>query len=377
MSREKKQRILIVGEVSHVVYKPFSMILKKKFHVKEWYILTNLIDTPFFLIRWLTVIRKFGKIIKKFRPNKILICSGPLISVWLIIFLVKLFRLKIEIILFRYDIEYFRPPLSQKGLKRRLGHFVTQKLEKFCLLKADKIIHKGLENELEFLPFYKKIRNKPNYLFREFLNPGLIQKYNPKIKLSKQDGEFHLVIAGSIPLENSSGSDSIWEFYPKITSQKIHLHIYMRVNKQIENELKRIEFRNRYFHYGGYLRYKNLMKEIAKYDYGLYLTSWNRGNIKYNYAVSTAIGHRLFDCISAHLPIVSSDDSTSVVNLIDKYKIGFHIPYRKIYSLKKLLINNKKNYLKTIKNIDEAITHLLDNKNFIKFISSGVFKNKI
>ena len=91
MGQNNKQCILIVGEIKQVVYQAFSSILKKEFYIKEWYILDNLNKPPFFLIRWLKVIIKFRKAIKKFRPSKILVCSGPLISAWMIIFLVRLF----------------------------------------------------------------------------------------------------------------------------------------------------------------------------------------------------------------------------------------------------------------------------------------------
>lgn len=144
----------------------------------------------------------------------------------------------------------------------------------------------------------------------------------------------------------------------------------MKVDKSIENKLKKIESENPFFHYGSYLSHKKLLKEISKYDYGLFVTSWNRGNIKNNYSTMTAMGNRIFDCISAHLPVISSDDAKAASNLIDQYNIGFHIPFNKIYSLKQILIKNKKSYLKTTKNIDKAIKNLSDHKNFINFISS-------
>ena len=370
LKKNKKIRILFVAERKDELYDWLSSILSKEFTVEEFYFHSDIFNPPFFLKRWFLVIKIWRRLIKKFNPDKIIVYGKAMTSIWIFILLVRLFRLKKEIIVFRYDIEYFRP-YNLKGLKPKIGHFVTRKLEKFCFLRADKIIHKGLLNELEYLPFYHKIKDKPHYLFREFLNPKLTQNYNPNTKLSKKDHEFHLVTHGALPLENLPYSDSIWEFYPKITNQKIHLHIYIKVDKLTENKLKKIESEDLYFHYGGYLSRKELLKEISKYDYGLYLTSWNRAKINNNYSVVTAMGYRIFDYISAHLPIICSDDSTAVVNLVDKYGIGFHIPYNKIYSLSQILIKNKKKYFETIKNIDKAISDFSEYKNLIDFISNA------
>jgi len=251
---------------------------------------------------------------------------------------------------------------------RRLGHFITLKLEKFCMLRANKIIHKGLKNELEFLSYYGKIKNKPHYLFREFINPDLVQNYEPKHKLSKKDGEIHLVYVGGFTSVNLPYAESIWDFYTKITRQKMHLHIYSWFDKKSENKLKEINLKDPYFHYEGIINHDLLIKEISKYDYGINLHTWNRTKIKKNYFISTQFANKYFDYFSAKLPLICLNELVATVNFLDKYKIGFHIDYDEVKSLKKLLIKNKKNYPKMIKNIDKAIAQLQDFKNFIKFV---------
>ena len=366
LTKNRKMRILLVAERRDEFYQWFSSILSKEFTVEEFYMHSSVFNPPFFLKRLFLVIKNWKRLIRKFNPDKVIVYGKALTSIWIFVLLIRLFGLKIEIIIFRYDLEHFRPYL--KGLKTKAGHFITRKLEKFCLLQADKIIHKGLANELQFLAVYDKIKNKPHYLFREFINPDLIQPCNPNMKLSKKDGNFHLVIVGALPLVEVTYSESMWEFYPKITNQKIHLYIYTNVDKSTGNKLKKIESENLFFHYCGYLSRDKLLKEISKYDYGVYLTSWNRGNIKNNHFTITSMSYRIFDYISSHLPIISSNDSTAAVDLIDKYKIGIHIPFNKVYSLKQILMENKKNYLKTVKNIDNAIKHFSDQKNLINFI---------
>lgn len=364
----KKLKVLLVAERKDELFEWLSLMLREAFIVEEFYMHSSIFNPPFFLKRYYSIVKNFRRLAKVFKPDKILIYGKALTTIWIFIFLIRFFKLKIEIILFRYDIEYFRP--YPNGLKIKIGHFITKRLEKFCLIKSDKIIHKGLENELEFLKFYNKIEDKPHYLFREFINSRLIRNYNPYLKLSKKDGEFHLVSVGAIPSESVPHSDSIWEFYPKITNQKLHLHLYMNVDKSTERKFKKIESQNAHFHYEGYLSKKKLINELAKYDYGLYLSNWNREGENNNLFVTGAMGYRIFDYISAHLPIICSDENVAVTNLINRYGIGIYVPQREIFLLGTKLEKDKITYLKRIRNINKAIDSLSSHRNFFKFIYS-------
>lgn len=365
-----KKRILVVADKNDQLYELISSILGKEFIVEELFGLSNTNISQFFLANWFKNWRKILKVFKKFKPDKILICSDSLTSVWVIVLLVRLFRLKIEIIVFRVDIENFRPYEDFHGLKNKLEHFLGRRFEKLCLLKVDKIIHKGLKNELEFLSFYDKIKNKPHHLFREFLHPYVQRSHNPNVKLSKRDNQFHLVSVGSLPLKGFVHSDSIWEFYPRITNQKMHLHIYAKADKTTEEEFKKIQSKNEFFHYEGYINHEQLIKELSKYDYGVYLTPWNRAKINNNYFLITMFGNRIFDYLSAYLPVIGTKDCIAVSEMIDKYKIGINIDYDEIDSLKKILTKNKKKYPQITKNIAKVIPQFLDCTDFIKFVSS-------
>lgn len=363
-----KKRILLVGEKRRVVYQRVPSILSKKFTVKEWYILPDPDKPTFFVLRWFSIINNWDKMIRKFKPDKIIICGGALISIWLIVFLARLFRLNIEITLFRYDIEHFRP--SQKGFKENFRFFVALKLEKFCFLNSDKIIHKGLENELEFLSFYKKIKHKPHYLFRNFLDYDLIQKYNPN-KLSKKDGEIHLVFVGGPVLNDMPHTESFLDFYPKITKQKIHLHLYFLVPENIEEKFKEIGKRDPFFHYETVLEHHKLIKEISKYDYGYVLHGTNKklfGNA--SIWLKTIFGNKYYDYISAFLPIICSDNLEATVRFIKKNKIGFSIHYDNISNLRKEILKNKKNYIGFVKNIKKFIKDKKNYDHFIEFINN-------
>lgn len=359
-----KKRILVVGENKRIVYQNFLSILSKECIVKEWYALSNPDKAGFFLTRWLSIINNWDKMIRKFKPDKIIICGGALISIWIIVFLIRVYRLRIEIIVFRYDIEYFRP--YSRGFLEKIGHFIARKLEKFCLIRADKIIHKGLENELQYLPFYEKIKDKPHYLFREFLDADLIQKYDPKIKLSAKDNEVHLVYTGGLYLKDLPVAESFWKFYPKITKQKLHLHIYSKVSKEIISKFKRIERKDNYFHYEGYRKHNDLIKDLTKYEYGIHL--FGGGKIKGHLITKTSFSNKNFDYISANLPIICSKNLEAVSEFVEKNKIGFPIEYNEMHLLKKILKNRNKNYNRYILNIRRFRDILKDYKEFNNFL---------
>src|SRR3989344_7297313 len=145
-----KKKIIIAAEKERAVYHRFALILKNDFDVKEFYVVNNN-KAGFILKRLVFVIKSFKNLLKE-NPSKILLCGGSLISVFPVIFLTKFLHLNVEIISFRYDIEYFRP--YPKGLIGKVQHFIARKLEKFSLINSDKIIHKGSQDELQFLPFY-------------------------------------------------------------------------------------------------------------------------------------------------------------------------------------------------------------------------------
>ena len=351
----KKLKVVIIGEFKREIYQTFALILKKHMDIKEWYLLKDFNNPPPLAKRWISTLIEFREIIKKFNPDKLLICGGSLASIWIIIIYAKKFCPQIEIIAFRYDIEYFRP-------------YPKRHLEKFTFLMSDKIIHKGVRNELKLLPFYNKIYKKPHYLFREFLNKENIQKFNPN-KLSKKDKEMHLVYVGNIYTEDLPYADSIWTFYPKIIKQKLHLHVYSKIDKKTQIEFKKISSKEKYFHYGGNLPHEALIKHISKYDYGIYsLHTWNRVKVKNDYFVSTSFGNKTFDYILSHLPVLCAADAKATADFIKSNGIGIIINDQEVSKLHEILVKNEKNYYLMVKNIDNSIIKLIDDSGFIKFV---------
>ncbi len=363
---KEKPKIVIVAEKERVVYHRFALILKNDFIVKEFYIVSNPDNPPILLKRWLSSIKNWRKVLKKFKPDKIIICGGALISTWIIVLWIRLLKLKIEIISFRYDIEYFRPYPDK--LVEKLGHFISRKLEKFCLIRSDKIIHKGLKNELEFLPFYRKIRDKPHHLLREFLDKHVIQKYNPNGKLTKKDGQIHVVYGGGWHFKDDCTSDSFFKIHEPLLKNKCHVHLYTKIT---DNKKRKIleDFQNKYsnFHYEGYLSHNKFIKECTKYNFGTDFNGFLRQN-KTSIFVKTVFSNKNFDYIVAKLPILTNTEAEAKSDFVIDNKIGFSFKlneYNKASIYKKL--SDKKKYGEFIRNIEKFINKYSDNK-FVAFI---------
>ena len=363
---KKKRRMVILAEKERIVYHRFALILKNNFAVKEFYV-TNSDNAPFLLNRWILAYGFFKKITKRFKPDKILLCGGSLITIWPIIFLIKLWHLNAEVISFRYDIEYFRP--YPKGIIGKLQHFIARKLEKYSLINSNKIIHKGSQDELQFLPFYGRIKNKRHYLLKEFLDKELIQNYNPGIKLSKKDGKLHLAYGGGWYYDDVSTSDSFFKLYEPLLKNNCHMHVYTEAEG---NRIKRIEeFRKKYpnFHYEGFVGREKLVREYQKYDFGLNFYGFLNKEKNSNIFVKTAFSNKNFDYAVAMLPILTNNEAIAKSDFAVKNKIGYSynlLDYNNPLIYKE--ISNKNNYKKLIENLKTFINRNLDNKDFINFI---------
>lgn len=349
--QKEKQNILLIAECNikfdEILYNRISSMLKDKLNVRKIYLKTSPFKPSFLLFRWVELINNFRKEYKRSKPKKILLCGGPIISLWLVIFIKKIFRLDSEITTLRYDIENFRP--YSKGFKGSIGHFFARFFEKYSMINSDKIIHKGFSDELKELHFYDKLKNKPHYLFREFLDKSLIQKPNIK-KLSKRDKEFHLVYTGGLYLGNAYKESTFWNFYKKVTSQKIHLHIFSEISPENVDRFKEIEKNDNYFHYEGSLKPKQLMKVLGKYDFLFSISSYKRYPQIWQ---KSAFGNKYYDGICSYLPTIVPNNLTAAKDFVEENGVGFSIDFGEIESLKKILEKFKKKDFKS--NIEKFI----------------------
>lgn len=364
--KERNQRLLFVSEKENSFTKTIVSKLGNEFQLRELYAAPEG-SSALLPLKIVRIIKGCMIIFSKFKPNKAIIYGESLIAIWIVVLWIRVFRDNTEIIVFRYDIENVRPI---SGLKSVLGHTISRLLEKFCLINSDKIIHKGLMDELKFLKYYKRIKSKPHYLFREFLDKKLIQVYNPHNKLSKKDNEFHLVYNGAtLFLHDIANSESIWKFYPKLTKQKIHLHIYSDIPEDAIVRFRELEKDDPYIHFEGFFDQKILVGELTKYDYGTHILGYENWKRKYNWEKSI-FSNKYYDHICAFLPTICSSQFEAAVEFIEKKGIGFSIPYDDVQNLGRILKEREKDYGRYIRNIQKYISNDRGYARLIDFIKS-------
>ncbi len=337
-------------------------LLSNKFDCKLYYLYKDYrkFENSFFVKKIFLILLEFIKIsflLLINKPNKIIIRGGSLNYYFYIPFLVKILVRNNEIILFKYDIDNFRE--YSNSFYANIFLYFNKVSEKINMIYSDKIIHKGLKNELEFLPFYEKIKNKKHYLFREFIDEDLICDYNPNVKLSKKDGEIHLCYGGCIHERDNFYHERTVNLFKKIAEQKIHIHVYARKSKDFE-----ILKDNKYFHYEGFFTYSELLKEYTKYDFGVYLYG-RTDNLFYDDNIwnLTGFSNKIFDYILAGLPILYSSNLIAISEFLDTKRLGIKLDYR---NLDFSMLNNFA-LDEFIKDRNKYLNNY-DNSRFIKFM---------
>jgi len=310
--------------------------------------------------------------IRKLKPHVVI---GRATPNWLC----ALFRMYFKhntFIYFPYDIRSFSYRSIDEAKSCGTLKFEIE-AEKYCFENSDGIIHKGGEDELNYLnttllgdlsPLPKSIYFFP-YCLQEFMVP-----IKPSEKISKKDKEIHTVYVGHVP------DDPDWIAGMKdIIDQKIYLHLYSRTNNLTkEEERNRVLgflkpfLNNKFLVLHESVSQKELAKEISKYDYGLYSYC---NAVKRSY--DNATGNKIASYLEAGLPIVSPAFYSAASKIIEDNKIGIIFPHEKFKKLRNILKRNKserfyKNIIKA-RNFLSMENQILRLENFFKEVSK--FKN--
>ena len=273
--------------------------------------------------------------ISKLKPYVIIGRANPS---WPIALIKILFK-KIPLIYFPYDIRFYLYANSKMAMKKGDIPNFEIKAERYCFKNVDGIIHKGDPNELA--PLERKMLSEnskicPNkinfqpYCFQEFIAPI------NKNKLSKKDGKIHLAFLGA------GISRMIFKTYEKLIAQKIHIHAYSR-QLTLEDNSKYAFLRgypkllnSKYFHFHEPLNPKDVIKDVSKYDFGLYpiiISPEDRG-----FLLNSCTGNKFSSYLEAGLPMIYSPVYKVVDNILKKYDADISVDDMKgILLLKKRL----------------------------------------
>lgn len=352
----------LIDNLNHTLCK----ILEKEYNTKVYYLYKdyNEFEDTFFLIKPIYILKEIITIKRFLKSNKIdkaIIRGGSLLYYCFLPSLLKNSCKTVEIILFKYDIDNFRSYLGSFSIKNMISNiylYFNRLAEKRVMMKSDKIIHKGLENELEFLPFYEEIKDKLHYLFREFLDLEIVQDFYLENKLSANDNEIHIVYGGCIHETDSFYHERTTNLFKRIIHNSIHIHVYSRQVKEYQELMK-----SRFFHYEGFKKHKVLIREYSRYDFGLYFygRTDNMFDVKGgNIWDITGFSNKIYDYILAGLPILYSRNLKAIAEFLDEHELGISGDYKSFdFSVLKKM---------HIKDYSEKRNKYLQNYSFRKFI---------
>jgi len=259
-----------------------------------------------------------------------------------------------KIVFFSYDINYFCKELPQSLISRmKLVYFIA--LEKTMFVLCNKILHKGLKQELKFLPYYHKIKNKPEYLFREFI-PVTVQAQE---KLSKKDGNIHVVYGGGWSYHTTQYSPSFFDLCKPFIDADIHVHVYTNAGTQEERDLlKAYEQKYKNFHYDGYVNHTQLIENYTRYDFGINFTKKYLPSGKQSIHDTVAFSNKNFDYLCGNLPIIVYEHTTALAQFVKEFGVGYVFNYEKLCGnnaeLSSILLD-KNNYRIFLTNKDKFI----------------------
>jgi len=230
----------------------------------------------------------------------------------LCILLLKWFFPQINRVFFPYDIISYAVPKEFKYQhKNKIFYF----FDRICYEHADKIITKGSDNELKYLEGIYHVYNKPHFPFNFLIEKKhSISKKNVKLDMNN----INIVFVGGITKKD----DSLAAFNNILKNKNITLHIYSHSLEEIKTNIQSYE--NLVFH--SYVSdHKKFIKEISTYDFGLsYSYSFKEEFLQ----SKMASGVRIYDYLSAGLPIIIDDKHELMANIIKENNFGIIIPIR-------------------------------------------------
>jgi glycosyltransferase involved in cell wall biosynthesis len=158
----------------------------------------------------------------------------------------------------------------------------------------------------------EKYGSKTELVFCNYMSESMMPT-SFKEKLSKKDGDVHIVYEGSLSSFSGDHYD-VAEIFKSIASHKLHIHIYA-ANSNLD--YKDLAEKDWFIHYHGRLEPRKLFKEITQYDFG-----WAGFNDTKNKPhMEVALPNKTMEYLACGLPTLSFPHKAQK-RFIKKYGVG-------------------------------------------------------
>ncbi len=132
-------------------------------------------------------------------------------------------------------------------------------------------------------------------------------------KLSKEDGQVHIVYEGTLASFDGDHYD-LTEIFEGIASHQLHVHIYAA---NANPDYKKLAEKNSFIHYHGHLDPRKLFAEITQYDFG-----WAGFNdVKNKAHMDVALPNKTMEYLACGLPTLSFPHKAQK-SFIEKHGVG-------------------------------------------------------
>lgn len=224
----------------------------------------------------------------------------------------------------------------------------TASLEKYCFEHVKGIVHKG---PADVIKYYRD--NNFNIFARTF------QWYDHTDEDSFKTNDYprnfnsgiHLVYTGNISQDPSIGYCYFPPLIDILETLNIHFHIYPNPIQYHKSQLYlSLDQTNRYFHFHKPLPLNQLVKEISKFDWGVWIHSEEPSIRTTEIKAQTGIGNKIFTYLEAELPIIVSESRLFGKSIVLDNGIGISIGDSDWPRLKDML--NTINYEEMINNVN-------------------------
>lgn len=216
----------------------------------------------------------------------------------------------------------------------------TREDEKYCFEHADGICHKGSEFEIDYYRGHGYKIDCPEIQWMDYCDEDLLVDMNTK-KLSEEDGEIHLVHMGTVSKNLKYRYKYLIPLGKKMAQQKIHLHIYPgnALEYRTAKEYLELDRKEKYFHFHKPLLYKELNKEIARYDWHSHILENFVGPMFTPEKQRVSMGNKLFSALEAGIPMIVSHHLECIRELTERYKIGIVVKDEDLNGLREIIEN--------------------------------------